>query len=490
MDKKSYIENRAFLIKSLKNIRYSADVDKSLTRQRKAIIVDRVLSVVIFLEEQRDSYLSYTVVNDSVNFSYCKDTAKDPFTPKNRIKIKLGRYLSKFFTFEDYVVDYITKNVMAAVIPLTEFDKLVKVISGTDFAEYYRNTPTRTCMTGADNASKIMLYTKNPERVKLVTIDGYACRALLWVTDEGDKVLDRIYPSGHSLIPTIRKWASEQGYVLRSSPDNYVRCVQGQIALENNRVYKITLKDVRAYPFTDTFAFAKKNEKDHTIILSNDYAHGNMGLQNQHGGYIEFLNCLECDNKVMDGSQFTVRKGKKNIILCEGCFNTKVMRCNCCSEYILKEEAILASKASGQVVCKNCLTAYFDKCSCCDQHHKKNYSVLVNEEIMCFDCYSKTYVKCHCCERNDLKKTSKTTKKAQNKTYCKSCFDKMKTCEACTAAIFGGKETIVNDKVYCSYCARYKVKGADDKAIKNVSYVSNQDYTEIINYITVNHTVL
>lgn len=485
MNKKEFDINRQTLINAFYSVIDSVELDKTLSTNRRFIIRDNISKVISSMETNKDYWLNYAIKENNVKFSYCKDLSKGFMLKGNRVNIKLGRFFSKHFNFEDFAIDYIVKNILALLMPNQEFAKMIELIVGDDIGKHYYNTRIKTCMTGSEHNFKLEMYIKNPEKVSLLTINGYDCRAFVWTTDCGDKVLDRIYPSGHCLIPTIRKWAKDNGYILRESADQYVRCYDN-IKLDNGKYYKITLNPVKRYPFVDTFCFA--NNEDDKLIVSNEYSFGNIALQNQHGLYIEFFICCNCDKKMVLGEnvEFVLNDGSRKQY-CRNCYSTLITVCNCCSMKVLRTEAAKPSPKS-HLVCFSCLENYYETCSDCNNMFMKNRIKTIKDEKLCSTCYSKKYTFCRYCGKEDLVLDADDVKMSCGDYFCNKCFKSLKNCGHCGEHIFDNKCKEIEDKVYCSYCARYKIKSKKNNSFvkNNIDYISHEDYKEIVDYISTN----
>lgn len=472
MEKSIYLKNRKVLKDKLIVLKGNVNIDATINRLKKDNIIYAVDCLLVNMNKEYDNYLCFICDNNKIIFSYCED--KNGGFSNNRKNIKFGRYLNKYYNWDHYITDYIFKNITALLMPNKKFDNLINILSGKDILDHYK-TGFKTCMTGLSNSSKLVLYRDNPEKVKLLTVEGYNCRALIWKTDDGMNVLDRIYPAGHSLIPTIRKWAVDNGYLLRSHADSYINYSR-TIALSDDSLRKITLKNTSKYPFLDTFVFAEI-DKDN-IIISNDIEFGDMVLQNQHGEYIKYQRCECCNRKTLAGDGYEF-EGKK---YCSHCYSKYVVRCSCCANYSLKENCIIANKKDNALICKTCIKSNYIKCLTCDEYFHKNTIKKVNTKELCMTCYNKVYTRCACCKRNDLVKDSDETKKVGDNYFCTKCYKEIKECSECGKAVFRkGSYKIIKDKVFCSFCARYKIKDPN-KTTYNHNYLDHAAYKEVMNY--------
>jgi hypothetical protein len=479
MEKDIYLKNLSKLVIAIKKVYDITYSDKYLRSSRRETILYDVSYLIDDIQNENIHGLSFEIKDYDPVFSYQKNSNK--WDDSNRIEIKLGRFFQKYYGFNDWSIDYICKNIIAILTPEEKLNKLINIISGDDIVTHYKETKIRTCMTGINNINKLVLYAKNKDRISLLTVKGYSCRALIWKTDEGVSVLDRIYPAGHSLTPTIRIWAKNNGYVLRSSPDSYITYAQ-TIKLENNETYKITLNDTQIYPFLDTFVFGLKNNGK--LILSNNFNHGNMALQNQYGEYIEFARCNCCKLNIQDGSIH--RFNDENY--CYNCYRKLFMSCNHCG-VIHKKEDLIYKTMIGSLVCEKCSKQFYYKCEDCGFYERKSSFIKINNRQLCKNCYNKKYVKCYMCNRNDLKKKSKLITNINGMIFCKKCSKKLKKCSTCGGLIVKNSKTI-NNKPVCNYCFRYRSKNYTDAVNTNavyVDYATNPDYKEIIDYIKNNN---
>jgi hypothetical protein len=91
------------------------------------------------------------------------------------------------------------------------------------------------------------LYTENPDKVNLAVLynEGglISARVLLWKTDQGDIVMDRVYASSEELKGLMEQWGKMKGYVQSINSLGYK--------------YTITLDNFEfaEYPYLDTFKY-------------------------------------------------------------------------------------------------------------------------------------------------------------------------------------------------------------------------------------------
>ena len=132
-----------------------------------------------------------------------------------------------------------------------------KILTGEDLYDVYDNGEFgRSCMTGGHDGPR--LYAENPDKVAVVAVyrNGYPHgRALLWTTDDGEKFLDRIYPTdGNAHEKYLEDLAEKEGWATRDGPKG--------IGGEAPSDMRVTLRDVGYYPYMDTFAWVVKTPYD------------------------------------------------------------------------------------------------------------------------------------------------------------------------------------------------------------------------------------
>ena len=142
-------------------------------------------------------------------------------------------------------------------------------VTGDEVYDAYISGP-ESCMDSGDYLS---LYTENPERVSLVKLfwhGDYHARALLWTTDSGMRVLDRIYPVDNNHVTrAFLRHAEQEGWeALRRS--------DGEWANYDLLEQRITLKvpSDRIFPYLDTFMFTTITLDD--VGVGEDKDDGNV----------------------------------------------------------------------------------------------------------------------------------------------------------------------------------------------------------------------
>lgn len=360
---------------------------------------------------------------------------------ERRTKTTLGRYIRRRIgigkeAIPDNTLDMLS-SIVKKIIVEKELDKHITVVKGKDILWHYRNAKATSCMTGCE-CEKVELYSLNPNKVSLVLHEK--ARALLWTTDEGPIVLDRVYPAQCHSVNIIRSWAESKGYLVRSNPDRVVET--GYIPeISSGQTLTVTLKHRNIFPYMDTFVYGKfgKNE----IVAKNDPKFGNMIMHTTHGNYDRAKVCSRCECRVNNGD-FTT--GSDGNLYCYDCFDTMFFCCDCCGEHKIVENDGRHILPSSYCLCEGCF-AKTDICKSCGVHEYHSHMALVGDDYYCFECYVEKLLKCNKCN-NRLPKEMFIIDEV-----CKNCFEYEK-CGSCGDKITDIKANVFmeNGNIICNNC--------------------------------------
>lgn len=194
---------------------------------------------------------------------------------------------------------------------LKETDMLIASLSGnldlsTIYSHEIMSQPEAFYRTYSLNISSCMqdcpreffdIYANNTDKVNIIRIRKHGevmGRALLWTTDDGSKLVDRIYPSDEGKhITYLKQWAEKNGI------DSLKR--QSTSALvESGQTYQVTLniKGCRAFPYLDTFSTIERDYDGETVVLENGRGGDNF-RRTDGAAYIKgfgWPECSDCDN--------------------------------------------------------------------------------------------------------------------------------------------------------------------------------------------------
>jgi hypothetical protein len=266
---------------------------------------------------------------------------------------------------------------------------------------YRRKIGASSCMTG-ECAHFTTLYSENPKAVRLALYcdrEGLEARALLWSTDEGITVLDRVYPDYTSIVERMHQWAIRKGYVYRV--DNGYPCTGRDIELSDDRTYTVTLKQAsnETLPYLDTFTYCTSYGDE--VVLTNNCTPRNRivfecikidGSTPNSEGY---NTCYDCGRRVDE--DYCYHYGDDSY--CEGCYNDNFSDC-CRCETTISHDDSRYSELTGDVYCDSCYSDLFTTCGDCDAEMLNEDSIEVQVNWgsygVCDSCIT-NYYECEDC---------------------------------------------------------------------------------------------
>jgi hypothetical protein len=392
---------------------------KSLNTE-EAVIIDKIINDI--KEDKKNHYLS--ISQEDINKVSYANSKLDKVNNNKRIKTTIGRYIRRKMNIKEDQLSDTTLSKLSEFVSIAVGEKRekkkeyinenIKILKGKDIVEFYKDTDytLHTCMTGAKKSHLIDFYAINPDKVSLITASykrgknvEQLARAILWKTDNGDLVLDRIYPDNGNAYNMIKSWAKANNI---KNP---------------NKKHRITLNHDCVFPYLDKFKYGEIDEnsyqtrrksyvssrtilnKSGSIILSIDPKFGNAQIKDQNGGFTPIIRCNKC-GKILDKYRRIRVINSKNIkkYFCETCAKKTCIRCSSCNNFHLKNESLelkndYLTKAYNKIYpygihfCYNC----FNKgnkiiCSICKKYNKKINCVVIrnylipNNLIICVDC--------------------------------------------------------------------------------------------------------
>ena len=224
------------------------------------------------------------------------EKTKEKLWVSNRVSIKIGRLVRSIMTknsiefvekdIEDFVNQY-KSSFDVSINAMANF----KIVTGKEISYWYNeknyesqgSTLGNSCMkdvppsyfdlyTKNSNCSLLILYSnqfrnfkfvKDSEGVPKFESKKICGRALVWKTDEGDTVMDRIYTNRDSDISLFKKFAQERGWIYKTSQDSYYHSQLTDGKTFFTKKYSISLDEVEfeKYPYLDTMQFIYKWDK-------------------------------------------------------------------------------------------------------------------------------------------------------------------------------------------------------------------------------------
>ena len=207
----------------------------------------------------------------------------------DRMITKYGKGVRKILAeypekIDDWIIEVICNKLKAKHTFVGDF----AVVQGEDIRKWYHgenynieiNTGSLSgsCMKYSSCQPYMSIYAQNPDKVQMLTVthmEKLLARALLWTTDCGKKIMDRIYGSD-KYINAVKAWANNNGYMTkhRQSYDDSTTWVTptGETITQN---YFVTLKYYpnQPLPYFDTFYMSD-------IASSACNTHGELKLSN------------------------------------------------------------------------------------------------------------------------------------------------------------------------------------------------------------------
>lgn len=304
------------------------------------------------------------------------ETPEEVFNPKRRRKASLAKFFRRanhkgWLNFSEEII-LAASEMMGRNCAPDRFS--FEEVSGREIYEAYRDGPY-SCMAGEE---MVRLYVANPEVVSLLKIydnGRYMGRALIWETDQGKTVLDRIYPSDNGLhIKAAIEYAKANGWIYKTEQSIGASLSQEGYFSVTLRTYKEGVYDkyVHGYPYMDTFRYTDEIESD--FIQLNNKA-GRYILDSTDGGPIGGIACCHC------GHSFPEEEGSwiDGDFYCEDCRDDLFVWSDAEDEFIYREDAVY--------------------CEYCDDYHHENNTVYVEyiDESVCERCLRRNFTQCEDC---------------------------------------------------------------------------------------------
>lgn len=239
---------------------------------------------------------TYTHGNSISNASLTDDNKKVIFLPANKPdearyyqKLRLGKFINKFkFDVSNSELETYVNHIIGNHISNSDFE----VVLGDDIKHYYHEnsysgykdigTLGGSCMRHNSCSNYFNVYTKNKHVCSMLILkvdNELVGRALLWETDEGVKLMDRIY-GVDSTISKFKKWATVNGYdyKYKQSYRSPLYWVNHKTKSTYSKQYKITLDTNHSHlPYFDTFYYAGLD------FISNNEGGNVMKCRSTHG---------------------------------------------------------------------------------------------------------------------------------------------------------------------------------------------------------------
>ena len=237
----------------------------------------------------------------------------------------------------------------------------IKVVRGKEvMAAYKAAVGAHSCMTES-NADKVELYADNPDKVGLLVYDDgrYQARAVVWNTDEGETVIDRIYPNNSPIRDAIITYAKEHKWVYRLTDGADDRRLSTQKALH------VTVQHHFKFPYMDTFIWAAPTGEN-AVVLSNREPsaneHGTLQSTTGRWSNLPFHRCHNCGSWFYRAGLTYKENGNTHYMCVKCATHRKCARCG-------RTGALY--RVNVQWVCGECAGERW-YCSVCGHYHSGN----------------------------------------------------------------------------------------------------------------------
>lgn len=366
------LEGRVALIKAISD----AAKDDLMLQKRASTIT----SIVESIEKDKSGHLLSTSKEVDCAVSYDPKGGK---SETRRTRTMLGRYIrsnicSDSSVLSDVVLQRLVHYVNGRLAPSSE-DQF-KVVVGQAIVEAYEGfCGANSCMTGSgENTDKVKFYAENPLTVGLLLCrtteanNGFA-RALLWTTNEGVKVLDRIYPNEGPHVQAMHDWAIKNGHIYRSY-NSLPGC--SPIRLSNGSVYTVTMNTASTglIPYFDTFCWGDCDKKTGIWTLSNALVDQEWDLRAGEGRprMVQpcFARCEQCNGKILSREHVARYEDRNLCRACADLVSVPCERCNTRTSIEEKDQRVRVRMDRGgeqrtQKWCSHCVEVNTVTCSGC-----------------------------------------------------------------------------------------------------------------------------
>jgi len=234
-------------------------------------------------------------------FSYSRENEDGD---AKRVRTSFGRIMRRQFKITPDIIkdDVLAKINDILLRKIWNLENMAKEVKGRDITRAYENYTGESCMSNGC-AEYVEMYAKNPNKVSLIITEdnqgNCVSKALLWKTDDGKLILDRVYYDNgrHMDSQGIISYAKQKGADVASN------AYTGRAGDECGQV-TLDISGCEYLPYMDTFAYAGNCEqidgKSHARFCSE--SNPDMFCCDSVDGYHGIVNCPECGKTSINGS--------------------------------------------------------------------------------------------------------------------------------------------------------------------------------------------
>jgi len=375
----------------------------------------RIIAMV--RSDEAGHYLAYSQEQpDKISYA---SKPEHRFDNARRQRTTLGRYIRRQLEVgtDDLSEDgmqKLTRCIFAHL--LKEPSAMIEIVTGENITDAYSKAiGGSSCMTGGD-CRYVQLYEMNPDKVSLVIYGESVARALLWTCDDGQQVLDRIYPNDGAHVAVLHCWAEERGVVTRKGNSMPGR---GMVSLSDYSARCVTLRHGDVFPYLDTFHFGTLLPGKQ-VRLSNDPDCEDVVFESAGGEYVDMepegVCCDRCGDRIDDGDEYA----HDEACYCESCFNRLFRVCDRCNETVSADDvtcvdgdltwcddcasrhatrcdrcnerfsdSMTGVRDVDEIWCQSCTEDEAKECVDCGEYYHEDYHVCADGDVRCEDCASK-----------------------------------------------------------------------------------------------------
>jgi hypothetical protein len=140
-------------------------------------------------------------------------------------------------------------------------------------------------------------------------------RALIWTTDDGRSVVDRVYPSDNgSHTNALHLWCEENGYDYKKIQSSSDGC------LKSDRMdYTVTMvpPEDGVFPYLDTFKYTDDHPEE-TETIKLELVERMYSFRSTDGGWEGGLRCYYCEDRISEDECETASNGRSYCSSCYG----------------------------------------------------------------------------------------------------------------------------------------------------------------------------
>jgi len=417
--------------------------------ERFSSMVKAIMNVPPNLKEAAMTLLFHILVNyrlrilpsldDVFKFSYAR---KEGDSDNRRVKTTLPKIVRRQLPkckISDHELRDINEYICGYLWDVAKVHRLY----GQDIVEAYREYIHTSCMS-RESCEYVEIYAKNPDKVSLLAVfneEGECVsKALLWKTDSGKLILDRLYSEGAESFNgiAILGEARRLGAEIQDNPYSPLRTLfayEEEISLKNFNVEYVPYVDSWLAKFRDKFLVLNKKEG-----VSFDSTSGE-GLGK----------CPKC------GCISVVGDGERSCSVCSyDQYHNAI--CCCCGEGLDEEEAYYND--NGDAYCGECYHERYFTCDRCIDAFSNDESTTVNSRYgviyVCDFCSREYYTQCEEC--GEFFENDAVVEVEGNGEYCTSCAVSIATpCVSCGRFFMDDEINHQTNASICDSCIEEEV---------------------------------